>query len=182
MAAAGREVHGEADLVMEYAPRSALDAGCGTGRVAIELSRRGVHTVGVDLDADFINAARRKSPGTEFHHADLAICELGQKFDVVVLAGNVMIFLAPDSEAAVLANLARQLVAGGRLIAGFQLARTDRGRSPLSLDRFDELARSADLYLADRFATWTRDEYIGGDYAVSVLVRGSTRGGSSHVA
>ena len=37
---AGRYVHGEADFVMAFAPESVLDAGCGTGRVALELARR----------------------------------------------------------------------------------------------------------------------------------------------
>ena len=32
-AAAGDDVHGEATFVMRFAPKSALDAGCGTGRV-----------------------------------------------------------------------------------------------------------------------------------------------------
>ncbi len=51
LAAAGQNVHGEADLVESLAPRSVLDAGCGTGRVAVELARRGIDVVGVDLDA-----------------------------------------------------------------------------------------------------------------------------------
>jgi len=33
--ASGTNVHGEADFVASYAPSSVLDAGCGTGRVAI---------------------------------------------------------------------------------------------------------------------------------------------------
>lgn len=37
LAAAGEDVHGEAEFVMAYAPRSVLDGGCGTGRV---VSRR----------------------------------------------------------------------------------------------------------------------------------------------
>ncbi|MEQ1788221.1 MAG: SAM-dependent methyltransferase, partial [Acidimicrobiales bacterium] len=43
LAAAGDDVHGEATFVRAYAPRSVLDAGCGTGRVAIELARGGQH-------------------------------------------------------------------------------------------------------------------------------------------
>src|SRR5689334_19172434 len=50
LASSGVDVHGEATFVMRAAPRSVLDAGCGTGRVAIELARRGVEVVGVDVD------------------------------------------------------------------------------------------------------------------------------------
>ena len=39
-AAAGADVHGEADFVESLGVHSVLDAGCGTGRVGIELARR----------------------------------------------------------------------------------------------------------------------------------------------
>ena len=162
--AAGADLHGEADLVMRYAPASVLDAGCGTGRVAVELSRRGVDVVGVDLDPGFVAAARRKAPGIEWHQDDLATVALGRRFDVIVLAGNVMIFLAPGTEAAVLANLAAHLAPGGRLIAGFTL---DAARLPL--EAFDHAAAVSGLSVIDRFASWDRADFSGGDYAVSVL-------------
>ncbi len=38
--ASGASVHGEADFVESLGPRRLLDAGCGTGRMAIELDRR----------------------------------------------------------------------------------------------------------------------------------------------
>lgn len=38
---AGHKMHGEADFVASFEVHSVLDAGCGTGRVAIELARRG---------------------------------------------------------------------------------------------------------------------------------------------
>lgn len=165
LVSSGRNPHGEADLVMRYEPRSVLDAGCGTGRVAVELARRGVEVVGVDLDDDFVAAAREKAPDLEWHHADLASVDLGRRFDLVVLAGNVMIFLAPGSEARVLGNLASHLQPGGRLVAGFQLR-----RGGLDLATFDGLAAAAGLVLAERFSTWEGDPFVDGDYAVSVFI------------
>src|ERR1700732_4830520 len=50
LASSGVDVHGEATFVVRRAPASVLDAGCGTGRVAIELARRGITVVGVDVD------------------------------------------------------------------------------------------------------------------------------------
>lgn len=166
MVESGENPHGEVDLVMTYAPASVLDAGCGTGRVAVELANRGVEVVGVDLDAGFVAAARDKAPAIEWHHADLLTVALGRTFDVVVLAGNVMIFLAPGTEAAVLVNLATHVAPGGRLIAGFQL-----GRRRLPLPELDEFAAAAGLTRSERFAGWDRTPYAGGDYAVSVFVR-----------
>jgi SAM-dependent methyltransferase len=162
--ASGENPHGEVDLVLRYAPGSVLDAGCGTGRVAVELARRGIDVVGVDLDEDFIAAAREKAPAIEWHHADLATVGLRRAFDLVVLAGNVMIFLAPGTEGAVLVNLASHLRPGGRLVAGFQL-----GRGRLALATLDELATAAGLSLCDRFATWDGAPFADGDYAVSVF-------------
>jgi SAM-dependent methyltransferase len=168
-AAAGEDVHGEANFVMRFSPRSVLDAGCGTGRVARELARRGVDVVGVDLDADMLATAQRRSPELAWLCADLATVELGRNFDVILLAGNVMIFLAPGSEGAVLKNLARHLAPGGRMIAGFQL---QPGR--LDVSRYDELAAATGLRLAERWSTWDRGAWDGhGDYALSVHAPGA---------
>jgi SAM-dependent methyltransferase len=165
LAARGVDPHGEVAFVMHHAPTSVLDAGCGTGRVAIELARRGVDVVGVDLDAGLLGAAREKAPELSWHLADLTTVDLGRLFDVVVLAGNVMIFLAPGTEGAVLANLRAHLAPGGHLIAGFQV---QPHRLPLA--RFDAAAAAAGLAPVERFAGWDRTPYADGDYAVSVLV------------
>ncbi|HEX2048934.1 MAG TPA: class I SAM-dependent methyltransferase [Acidimicrobiales bacterium] len=163
LAAAGRNVHGEADFVEALGPRSVLDAGCGTGRVAIELARRGIDVVGVDVDPSMLDVARSKQPNLPWVLADLSQVDLDRTFDVVVLAGNVMIFLAPGTEADVVTNLARHLEPGGALVAGFSL---EPGR--LSLADYDAFAQAAGLVLAERWATWDRRPFAGGDYAVSV--------------
>ncbi len=163
LAARGVAVHGEADFVAAYEPASVLDAGCGTGRVAIELHRRGVEVTGVDLDPVMLAAAREKEPSLSWIEADLADLELGRRFDLVVAAGNVLIFVAPGAEPAVIAGLARHLHPGGVLVAGFSLR-----RHSLGLERYDQLAADCGLELVERYATWERARYAGGDYAVSV--------------
>jgi SAM-dependent methyltransferase len=163
-AAAGENVHGEADFVMRFTPATALDAGCGTGRVARELARRGVDVVGVDLDADMLATARRRSPELAWVEADLASFDLKRTFDVIVAAGNVMILLTPGTEAAVLTNVTRHVRPGGVLIAGFSV-RHDH----LTLAEYDAVAAAAGFELAERWSTWDRDEWKPhSDYAVSV--------------
>lgn len=174
LAATGADVHGEAAFVQALGPSRVLDAGCGTGRVAIELGRRGIHAVGVDLDATMLDVARRKAPDGEWVEGDLATVALGRRFDVVVAAGNVLIFVAPGTEGAVVANLARHLEPAGLLVAGFQLR--DDG---LDLTQYDAHCAAAGLALVERFATWERAPYAGGDYAVSVSRRTDARGGSA---
>ena len=171
MQARGQWVHGEADLVCWFEPASVLDAGCGTGRVAVELDRRGIEVVAVDLDPGMLEEARRKAPHLRWIEADLSdvavesASEPGgvRTFDVVAMAGNVMIFVASGTEAAVVANMARHLRCGGRLVAGFQL-----GRTSLALEDYDRFAGRAGLVLEHRWSTWEREPYQGGDYAVSV--------------
>lgn len=169
LADSGQNIHGEADLVETLLDgsdgRSVLDAGCGTGRVAIELARRGFAVIGVDADSAMLIAARAKAPELTWIEADLAAPpESAQPLvDLVLLAGNVMIFLEPGTEGAVLGNLAGRLSKGGLLVAGFAL-QPDR----LTLERYDELAENAGLQLVDRWATWDRQPFDGGDYAVSV--------------
>jgi ubiquinone/menaquinone biosynthesis C-methylase UbiE len=76
LAEAGQDVHGEASFVIRYGPSTVLDAGCGTGRVAIELARRGVNVVGVDVDPSMIETARRRAPGLDWREADLTTLAL----------------------------------------------------------------------------------------------------------
>ncbi|MGP8007251.1 MAG: class I SAM-dependent methyltransferase, partial [Acidimicrobiales bacterium] len=105
LAGSGVHVHGEADFVSALGPATVLDAGCGTGRVAIELAGRGFDVVGVDLDPSMLEVARAKAPSLRWVQADLAQLALGRTFDAVVLAGNVMIFVNPGTEGAVLTAL-----------------------------------------------------------------------------
>ncbi len=66
LAAEGKDVHGEATFIRAYEPISVLDAGCGTGRVAIELARHGIDVIGVDADASMIDTARRRAPDLDW--------------------------------------------------------------------------------------------------------------------
>jgi SAM-dependent methyltransferase len=162
-------MHGEATFVEALGVQSVLDAGCGTGRVAIELARRGLDVVGLDADPGMLSAAGAKAADLEWVLADLSDFDLStadgpRRFDAVVMAGNVMIFLVPGTEGAVVERSAAHLRPGGLLVAGFQII---SGR--LSLEHYDELAAAAGLTLAERFATWDRKPWSPGiDYAVSV--------------
>lgn len=169
LAAQGQNVHGEADFVESLASigGAVLDAGCGTGRVAIELARRGFDVVGADVDRSMLEQARAKAPGLEWVEADLVTLDLNRHFDVAVLAGNVMIFLRPGTEAAVVKRVAAHLEPSGLLVAGFQLQ-----PGGYDLAAYDRHAEAAGLRLTERWATWDRNPYVqGADYAVSVHSR-----------
>jgi SAM-dependent methyltransferase len=167
LAASGQDVHGEAAFVDALRPASVLDAGCGTGRVAIELARRGLEVVGVDKDPSMLDVARQRVPELSWIEADLVELDLRRTFDVVVMAGNVLLFVVPGTQATVVARTAAHVEPGGALVAGFQLR-----LGGYDLAAFDEAGRAAGLVLEERFSTWERGTFKrGSDYAVSVLRR-----------
>lgn len=169
LAQAGEAVHGEVDLIHSLGPETVLDAGCGTGRIALELRLRGIDVVGVDLDRDLLARARRRAPMICFEHDDLATMQLDRQFELVAMPGNVMNFCRPTDRRLVVHNLAQHLRQGGLLVAGFTLG---KGPHALTLDEYDELCADCDLTLIERWATWDKQPYVSGepagDYAVSV--------------
>jgi SAM-dependent methyltransferase len=175
LAASGVDVHGEAALCASLVPAGAdvLDAGCGTGRVAVRLAALGYECVGVDLDPAMLDEARRAAPELQWIQADLASFELGRTFDLVVAAGNVIPFVAAGTESAVVARLAAHLRPAGLLVCGFGLdsRALPPAAAPVGLAAFDGWCVDAGLRVRERFATWDAQPYDGGAYAVTVLSR-----------
>jgi SAM-dependent methyltransferase len=171
MAAQGVDLGGEARLVDAMARPGShiLDAGCGLGRVAAHLHDRGHRVVGVDADPELIAAADEDHVGPQWVVADLAVLDMpasgiDEPFDVAVLAGNVLAFVARGTEVDVLRRIAAHLVPGGFAIIGLG---TERGYPTGVLDA--DLV-TAGFVLEHRFATWDLKPWRGdGDFAVSVL-------------
>lgn len=173
----GVDVHGEAALCASLVPVGAriLDAGCGTGRVAIRLAELGYTCTGVDSDASMLAAARNASGQVEWvdgHLGDLDDATLGDDpFDLVVMAGNVVPLLNAGTEATAIAQLAQRLAPGGSLVAGFGL---DRAHLPSSatvvrIDDYDIWCAAAGLVPVARWGTWDEQTFtVDGGYAVSV--------------
>lgn len=173
MAAEGRDLDGEARFIDALLSRGArvLDAGCGPGRVGGELFRRGHTVVGVDVDPALIAAAEADHPGPtwlvgDISELDLPAVGITDGFDAIVVAGNVMTFLAPGSEVATLRRLGAHLAPGGRLVLGFG---TGRG---YEIEQFENDVAAAGLSEELRLGTWDlRPWRAASDFIVSVLVR-----------
>ncbi len=171
--AAGHDVHGEADFVMQFGsgpdgwPSTVLDAGCGAGRVAVELARRGVDVTAVDLDEDLLQRAKTRSSAVTWIHADLAELDLSNRFDCVVLAGNVLPYVEPLRQADAFGACARHLASKGRLIMGMNL----RPGWPTTTD-IEQWMNTSGLVELERFAGWGHEVWaeVGTEPSYVVVV------------
>lgn len=190
--AQGADLAGEARFVASVIPPPArvLDAGCGFGRLTRILTAMGYDAVGVDADPHLIDIARAEDADTEYVHADLSTFDLSQEnlspggmstwsgtrgFRAVVLAGNVIPFLADGTLDAVIRRISAHLAPGGHIIAGYGLTRADLPREAhlVPLHEYDRALRGAGFSLQQRHASWDRRSWtVGSDYAVSVHRKG----------
>ncbi len=178
LAASGTDVHGEASFCAALLEPGArvLDAGCGTGRVAIRLAELGFACVGTDVDDSMLAVAKSKAPDVRWFRADLASltpADLGDPppFDLVVMAGNVIPLLEEGTVSSCVASLTALLRPGGLLVAGFGIdeAHLPVGCPVTPLAEYDDACAAAELSLVDRFGTWDAEPFAEADgYAVSV--------------
>jgi SAM-dependent methyltransferase len=96
-----------------------LDAGCGTGRHAAELARRGYVVHGIDLSPELIDVARQASGG-ERVSASFAIGDIKMlpihRFNAILSRGVLNDFVDDQDRKAVFVTFAEALRPGGVLI------------------------------------------------------------------
>lgn len=97
-----------------------LDIGCGTGRHAIELAKRGYGVVGVDLSESQLQRAKEKAAevSVEFLKKDARDLKFKNKFDVVLILceGGFALMETDEMNFAILQGAARALRPGGIFI------------------------------------------------------------------
>ena len=97
--------------------RGVLDLGCGTGRMAVALAAGGRAVTGVDPARGMLTVARGR-PGSQtatFVEGDARSVRLGQRFDVVMMAGHAFqILLSAADRLAVFETIAAHLRPEGR--------------------------------------------------------------------
>ncbi|HNQ88928.1 MAG TPA: class I SAM-dependent methyltransferase [Verrucomicrobiota bacterium] len=99
-----------------------LDIGCGTGRHAIELARRGYQVTGIDLSANQLACAREKAldAGVQpvFEQRDARSPHFVAAFDLVLMLceGGFSLMETDAMNFAILENAVRALRPGGKLL------------------------------------------------------------------
>ena len=188
LVASGEDIDGEARLADALAPRSAriLDVGSGMGRVSAALQRRGHQVVAVEPDRALVEQSRRTYPEVDVVEADVLELTTARleaaghpaEFDLMVVVGNVMVFLAEGTERRVLRQLRGLLAPGGRILVGFHLS-----GGPTTSRRYP-----AEEFMADVEASGLRVQLRAGtyelhppdeEYGVWVLARDDAETGSA---
>lgn len=176
--ARGEDIDGEARLADVLSPRGGriLDAGAGIGRVAAALAARGHDVTAVEKDPDLIARSRRLYPQVPVVEADILeltpalLEEAGRpsSYDVIVVVGNVMVYLAEDTEARALRTLAGVLVPGGRILVGFAPEKGPPESRDYPVADFRDHVAAAGLVVEHEFGTFDLVPPRG-DFVVAVL-------------
>jgi SAM-dependent methyltransferase len=141
-----------AELATRSPSRSVLEFGIGTGRLALELQRRGLLVAGIDASTRMVEALREKDPGGTIEVAvgDYVSTRVSRLFSVVALVfNNVLDPRGLPAQLALFENAARHLTPGGFfVIEAFVLS---------------DAARSGDWSVAPR--------YVGIEHAELQMMR-----------
>ena len=107
-----KDYRGETDyicgLLEKFAPgaKSILDLGCGTGRHAVSLAKRGFDVFGFDFSTKMIVKAKERktqlssqvSQNVNFEVADICKLNIGKNFDVIVSIDVLTYFSALSTQ------------------------------------------------------------------------------------
>ncbi len=99
-----------------------LDIGCGTGRHAIELARRGYSVTGIDLSESQLKRAGEKAAaaglGIDFRRCDARDLPFAAEFDLAIMLceGAFPLMETDEMNYAILQGAARALKPGGKFI------------------------------------------------------------------
>jgi magnesium-protoporphyrin O-methyltransferase len=153
-------------LPQDLSGRRILDAGCGTGALAVELARRGADVVAIDLSATLVSLAKERLPhqlgrgSIDFRVGDMLDPQLGQ-FDHIVAMDSLIHYRTGDvvSTLAALGNMTKRsilftfaplnLFLGSLYIAGKFIPGKDASPRLVPVSQnglFRAISRNADLF------------------------------------
>jgi SAM-dependent methyltransferase len=104
---------------MRFVRGRVLDLGCGAGRVSLELQRRGLEVVGVDVSPLAVEVARKRGAADARVGTVATALQGGELFDTILLLGNNLGLLSGERQGRqLLRTLAQLATERGRILAG----------------------------------------------------------------
>ncbi|MCK4959457.1 MAG: class I SAM-dependent methyltransferase [Planctomycetes bacterium] len=117
-----KDYQAEADYVVsllnEFAgpAKSVLELGCGTGKHAISLAKRGLEITGVDLSSEMVSQAKQRAEQSgqpvasqlDFSVADIRNLSLGKKVDAVISLFHVLSYQTANDDITAVFSVARE--------------------------------------------------------------------------
>jgi SAM-dependent methyltransferase len=167
----GVDIEGEARLADTLVGRGAriLDAGSGIGRIGAALQARGHDVTAAEKDPELVAESRRLYPDLPVIETDLLALDPDlEPFDLIVLVGNVIVLLAPDTEQRLLVLLRDLLAPGGRILVGFHPYGGHGSAREYPFADFAADVETVGLRVQHRFGTYELGE-PDEDYVVAVL-------------
>jgi SAM-dependent methyltransferase len=136
-----------AELALPLGP--VCDLGCGPGQVARYLHDRwhekGLDVLGIDLSAEMIAEARRRSPGLRFDRGTMLALDLPDESLGGIAAFYSIVNVPRSEQPLAFAELYRVLAPGAPLLVAFHVGGAD-GRDDAHLDEWWETPVSIDFY------------------------------------
>lgn len=130
-----------------------LDLGCGRGRHAINLARRGYHVTGIDLSKEAIKTAKEKARNAGLDNVDFEVRDmrnpLPKRFDAIVNLFTTFGYFMDDREnAAVLDSVITMLKPDGIFVLDYLNAQKVRTSfEPAESGRFQDIDYKIRRYL-----------------------------------
>lgn len=108
-------------LLAAAGPRTALELGVGTGRIAVPLARAGVDVTGVDLSAAMIDRCRDAATAAEVHvelvEGSMTDVRLGRRYDLVFcVCASISMLLTRALQLDALRTVRAHLATDGRAV------------------------------------------------------------------
>ncbi|MDR1329952.1 MAG: class I SAM-dependent methyltransferase [Oscillospiraceae bacterium] len=142
-------------------PQNILETACGGGRISVPLAEAGHSVTGFDADEHMLMRCYKRMgglPNIRCYKADAVTSDWGADFDVVVLAGNVLINIETEADYAqaqtiFIRKAAEALRQGGHLYLDFDL-HTDPAPYFNSLGETTYLAGTDDMGTSGRMVSY----------------------------
>ncbi len=159
-----------AELAECYPDPSVLEFGIGTGRLAIELHRRGLRVAGIEASTRMVAALRDKAPTAQIDIAigDYISTRVPGSFSLVVLVfNNILDPRGRRAQLSIFENAARHLAPGGCFVIDTIILRSWRriAATPsfrnvyASPGELDVMAHEHGMTRIARYSSWTRTAF-----------------------